>query len=248
VCHAILKKVHSTQGQPDDGMAIQKLRLTSERSRKLGMKILLQGQLSVELLVSLVDHYALLSELGLVGTLAIKIRKDMAPDMKNQKLEFIIGRYDHYYDSVNNKGNVYLTVNTFILAGMISGYLALESKYHFGLCMLLLFVASILFNILSITLTLMAIKPYLNTKKDNVDGSAIFFGDVADYHINQYERMWNNMDETIWHKDLRKQATLLACGLERKFRYLSYATWFIAGQVLAVVIFGISFLNTLKTI
>ena len=168
--------------------------------------------------------------------------------IKNEKLEYIISRYDHYYESVNNKGNIYLTVNTFILGGIIGGYFSLQHIYKMGFPMLLLFILAIFFNFASITSTLIALKPYLNKKKDNEDGSAIFFGDVADYHNNNYQKIWENMTDEGWNNDLKKQVTLLACGLKAKYSYLSWATLFIAGQVLAVFIFGLNLLTIIKAI
>ncbi len=162
---------------------------------------------------------------------------------KNEKLKFIIERYDKYYENINSKGNVYLTINTFILAGTIAGFYTLNDKFHFGAAILLMFFFSVASNFCSVGYTLLAIKPHLNTKNDNADGSALFFGDVADYHANQYENIWRDMNDEIWHKDIKKQACLLATGLKKKFNLLVYATWFIGAQLFFIATFGIILLN-----
>ncbi len=40
--------------------------------------------------------------------------------MEFERLIFCINRYDHYYDSVNNKSNVFLVISTFIVGGLIT--------------------------------------------------------------------------------------------------------------------------------
>jgi hypothetical protein len=70
-----------------------------------------------------------------------------------------------------------------------------------------------------------------------------FFGDIADYHENNYNKMWDELDDSKWYVDQRKQAQLLACGLTKKFKKLTCATWFIVAQVVLIVIFGIIILN-----
>ena len=165
---------------------------------------------------------------------------------KNEGLRFIISRYDIYMQSINAKGNFYLTINTFILGGTLAGYVNLNAKYHFCTLIFLLFISTLLINLLSVLLTLFAIKPYVNSKHENENGSIIFFGDVADYHSKQYDSHWQNIDDKKWHDDLKMQAFLLSKGLKIKFKLLSVATWLIAGEVLAVSVFGIYLISTIS--
>lgn len=47
--------------------------------------------------------------------------------MENSKynhLQFIIQRFDQYFDAINNKGSFYIGLNTFILTGLSAGYFA----------------------------------------------------------------------------------------------------------------------------
>lgn len=162
---------------------------------------------------------------------------------KNEKLKFVINRYDDYYLSVNNKGKFYLTFSTFILGGMMAGYFSIAKQIPLGFCEEILFGLTLLLNIAAIISTLLAINPFLNTKKDNVNGSLIFFGDVADYHEKPYSKMWDELDEDKWYEDLKKQTHLLACGLIKKFKKLNLATLFLIIQVVLIVIFGVIILN-----
>jgi hypothetical protein len=162
---------------------------------------------------------------------------------KNEELKFIIDRYDHYYDSINNKGNLYLTLNTFILGGVIAGFFTLNSQYHFCPFIVVLFILTLIFNLFSIGLTLLAIKPYSKGEKKANNNSLVFFRDVSDMTDSQYNALWSDMDEIKYHGDLKRQAQILANGLKRKFSFLSSATWFIIGQVFFIILFGILLLN-----
>lgn len=88
---------------------------------------------------------------------------EMNTQIKNEELKYVIGRYDHYFDSVNNKGNLYLSINTFILGGVIAGYFSLEKTYHFGVGILAIFVFTLTANMIAIVLTLLAIKPHFKS-------------------------------------------------------------------------------------
>jgi hypothetical protein len=94
---------------------------------------------------------------------------------KNEKLKQVIDRYDLYYCSVNSKGSLYLSINTFILGGALTGYFVLANKFNFGYGVNLLFIFTLIANISAITCTLLAINPYVNKKKDNPNGSLLFF-------------------------------------------------------------------------
>lgn len=53
--------------------------------------------------------------------------QNMQAEKKIEMLRHTMDRYDHYYDSVNNKGNLFLTLNTFLLGGIITGYYSVKS-------------------------------------------------------------------------------------------------------------------------
>lgn len=48
--------------------------------------------------------------------------------MEKERLLLCISRYDHYYDSVNNKSNVFLTLSIFVVGGLVAGYSTLMDK------------------------------------------------------------------------------------------------------------------------
>lgn len=168
----------------------------------------------------------------------------MTATEKCETLKYIISRYDHYYDSVNNKGNVYLTVNLFILGSVIASYYTLSSSWVLNNASHITAVILIILNLTSVYYTLTAIRPHLNTKNDNHTGSLIYFGDVADYHKGQHIERWDNLAIDGLYNDLRTQVHLLAAGLSMKFQNLRKATLFISLQILAaVVLYCIIFLT-----
>lgn len=162
---------------------------------------------------------------------------------KIEQLKFIVGRYDHYYDSVNNKGNVYLTLNTFLLGGMVAGFYSFINNNTVTCCLMILMALTIILNLVSITTALWAVKPYLNKPKDNENGSLMFFGDVAYYPYNLYQNLFAALDEEKNYADFVKQTHLLAIGLKNKFSLMKTSTYFLGGQILLLTIIGLIILN-----
>ncbi|NCU05593.1 MAG: hypothetical protein GXC73_16605 [Chitinophagaceae bacterium] len=156
---------------------------------------------------------------------------------KIDELKFTIGRFDHYYDSVNNKGNLYLAVNTFALGGVIAGYVALNDKYDMNVWMLLLLVAVLVCNLGSILFTLAAINPFLKKKMDGE--SMLYFGDVKNASKEAINEYWSKVIDGQMLDDLLAQYKNLSHGLDNKFIWMQSATLLIAFQILFIVIFGI---------
>ncbi|MCC6181899.1 MAG: hypothetical protein IT237_08700 [Bacteroidia bacterium] len=167
----------------------------------------------------------------------------MEKEKKIEKLKFIVGRYDHYYDSVNNKGNVYLTLNTFLLGGAVTGFYSYLNSNTVSCSLMIIMAITIILNLLSLSTALWAIKPYLNKPSDNANGSLLFFGDVAHYHYNLYQKMFEELDEEKSYNDFIKQTHLLSIGLKNKFTLMKWSTYFLAGQILLLTIIGLIILN-----
>ena len=156
-----------------------------------------------------------------------------------EEAKFIINRYDHYYDSINNKGNLYLVLNTFILGCIISGYGALDKHFQFGCFFKGLLFAILLANMVSISLTLLAIRPFLSKQDGKKDKSLYYFVDVAQSDISGYRKAFKDVSEKRLLNDAISQIHKLATGLHKKFRKINLASMFIGGQVLLILIFAI---------
>lgn len=158
---------------------------------------------------------------------------------KIEELKYSIGRFDHYFDSINNKGNLYLTVNTFLLGGIIVGYAALVDDQ---ICdknwkELTLLINIILTNAIALIYTILAIMPYTGSR--NRSSSFLFYGDIADMTITKWRSYVDGYTAAKHEDDLIMQAHELSCGLNKKFKRLKVATIFFGVELGLLIIAGL---------
>lgn len=162
---------------------------------------------------------------------------------KIETLKHTMDRYDHYYDSINNKGNLFLTLNTFLLGGMITGYYSIKDTI-IGRCDILFFIwIGLVCCLLSLGFTLWAVIPYLNKQSDSVNGSVLYFGNVSNISFESFKRMYANATEEKRYEDYVNQVYLLACGLQNKFSRLKNATYLLGGCFVCIIIIGIKIIK-----
>ncbi|RYZ21834.1 MAG: hypothetical protein EOO16_11500 [Chitinophagaceae bacterium] len=160
--------------------------------------------------------------------------------MKNnetiEQAKFVIGRYDHYYDSVNTKGSFIIGLNTFLLGGLLAGYVGLYEKIEIPQWIVALIIAFGLCSILSSMLTVFAIHPFLNSgNKDTKKRSQIFFGSVSQYDRENFIEAFKARTEQQIVNDLSCQVWILATGLTKKYDYLRIAGWLLIVQLILLV-------------
>jgi len=149
----------------------------------------------------------------------------------------IISRYDHYYDTINNKGNLYLALNTLVIGSILAGYSDLFKVYDCKI-ILQLFVGGIfLSNLGSIIFTLLAIKPFLSKKGDK--NSLQFFGDVAKMQQTDFIEGFTKANKEEREEDSIAQVHELASGLLNKFKKINLATLFIGIQLFLILVFAL---------
>lgn len=162
---------------------------------------------------------------------------------KIEMLKHSIDRYDHYFDSINNKGNLFLTLNTFLLGGIITGYYSIKDNIV-GQNDLIFFVwIALILCLLSIGATLQAIIPYVNKQADCVNGSVLNFNNVANLSYASFKRMYEDLTEIKKYDDYIEQSYLLAKGLHKKFTKLKTATYLLAGCFACIIYIGLKILN-----
>lgn len=165
---------------------------------------------------------------------------------KLEQVKFIIGRFDTYIESTQTKSNLYLALNTAILAGIIT--IAASTKpediTHFSLIIMGIIA---LLAVLSITVTLIAITPYLKSASDksasDKSASVIFFQDVTNYTFKEYAEKINTISDKKILLDLTCQAYSLAGGLKAKYQKLYYAGRIIIAEFILLFIYLVTLIT-----
>ncbi|MCD6064915.1 MAG: hypothetical protein K0R82_2826 [Flavipsychrobacter sp.] len=166
----------------------------------------------------------------------------MNTTQKNEKLQFIVQRYDGYYNSIGLRGNMYLVVNAATLTGLMAGYCTSGPAYVGGGTSLLV-IFTLICNFASITYTLMALRPIVGDELSTLEYTSVFFGVIGRNHVENYEELWDSIDDKKGNQDMQPQAALFSRGMERKFNALTSAGRLIGTQVVFVIIFVLDILS-----
>ena len=158
-----------------------------------------------------------------------------------ENLKFILGRYDHYIESVQSKSNVYITLNTFILTGAVTLFAGFKEDLNEFLTGFLITI--ILTSVISTVYILIAITP--QTKKATRD-SLIFFGNVAEMSSkNEYLKKIKKIDDDEFEADLANQVQQVASIVNKKHEKLLNAGYLLIIQFFLISLWLIIFI--LKT-
>jgi hypothetical protein len=157
---------------------------------------------------------------------------------KIENLKFIIGRYDNFIESSQSKSNLYIVLNTAILGGIIT---LLTSNTSLGVLIIIILGITALLAVISITLTLAAINPYLKNLGNN-GKSIIFFMDVAGVPYHKFKKKASRITEEKFLDDLTCQAYSLANGLKTKYYRLRYAGLTIVAEFILLFVCVIIFI------
>lgn len=161
---------------------------------------------------------------------------------------FNIDRYDHYYDSVNNKGMFYMTFNTFILSGVGAGFVTIKQTVNVNIIIYILLIIILVTCIISTIYTILSLNPFLKGSNSNstCQKSLLFFSDVASMSAKEYVNSRKKQTKNELVEDLIHQNYILASGLSTKFKRLSCAGDLIVIQFLFIVIIVPFILYNLK--
>lgn len=146
--------------------------------------------------------------------------KQRVKNMEKDRLKFCIERFDHYYDSVNNKSSVFLAMSTFIVGGLVAGYPSVLTLVNCGILVHLLMVGCIGLGLAIMIMVIIASTPFLKEGESSVH----FFGSISKMDKEDYckkSSLLNLEEEELI--DLRIQVHQLACGLTNKFNKLKWA-------------------------
>jgi hypothetical protein len=139
--------------------------------------------------------------------------------MEKDRLKYTIDRFDHYFDSVNNKSAVYIAINTFITGGIIAlltqteivNDMSTTGKVSIGLLLFIGVLSLIVLSIVSI--------PFFSKKPD----SLYYFGAISKMKQSEFNKTSKHYDDKDELKDLRSQVYILSNGLTTKFSRLKFA-------------------------
>lgn len=158
-------------------------------------------------------------------------------------LKYSISRFDGYFQGVNSKIALYITLNTFILTATTAGSSSIVRQFPNNINLPILFMTLIvLASAISIICTILASIPYLK----NNNSSAFYFGYVAHLEFDDYSKKIEELsDEKALH-DLKHQAFILAKGLRSKYRNLLIAGYLLLADFVLILIFSLIIITNSK--
>jgi hypothetical protein len=139
-----------------------------------------------------------------------------------EQSRFIINRFDHYFDSINNKGVFYITINTFLLGGLLSQIGLIIKSANDSWWIYTLAFGSILINIASTIFTILAINPFKSAKCDE-PSSLIYYNDIACKDLSSFKDEYQIQTAEFMNGDFATQVHQLSVGLKTKFNRLRFA-------------------------
>jgi hypothetical protein len=166
---------------------------------------------------------------------------------KYEHTKFLIERFDHYYDTINNKGAFYIGLNSTIFGGISVGYTSLYTKVECSIWIWLLLISLLVFCFLSIAFTIIAMRPYTKDNHVNDDyHSLVFFGGIAKHEANNFIQKYKVQTEDAINEDMYRQTHCLAKGLEYKFHKLKLASNMLIVQFSIMLPFFFLIIKNLK--
>lgn len=154
---------------------------------------------------------------------------------KLEEIKFIIGRFDAFIESTQTKSNLYLALNTAILGGIITIAASTKQEEVTFFSIIILSIIALL-AVVSISITLIAITPYLKSASDEI-ASIYFFKDVANFTFEEYVDKIKSTSEEKTLLDLSCQAYSLAGGLKMKYQKLFFAGRIIIAEFVFLIIY-----------
>lgn len=148
-------------------------------------------------------------------------------NIEKDRLLYSINRFDHYFESVNNKTAVYLAMNTFLLGGIITGYIAVQEhicQFQFTFNLLLAF--EMFLGVVGLMVITIASIPYFSKDSD----SLYYFGGIGSMTKEKFFNCSKSISKKNEMDDLRNQVHTLSKGLNLKFTRLKISGWLIFSQ------------------
>lgn len=159
-----------------------------------------------------------------------KVNYMKTSDCRAERLQFVIGRFDHYYESVNTKTALLLTLATLLPSLLFSLNHSIDNFLSVVINSISIFISVAIYWSL-----LVASQPYLKSNNE----SLLFFGSISKKDIESYRSAIKTETEDSYLDDLIFQAYSLSKGLSKKYKYIQIATWLIIIQVVFIALYTI---------
>jgi len=140
--------------------------------------------------------------------------------MEKERLKFCIDRFDHYYDSINNKSAVFLGLSTFIVGGLVAAYPSVLSLVNSGFFVHVMMLSVLGLGLGIMIIVIMALTPFLTVGTASIYYFSSISSMTKDQYSTQSSTVCTEEDELT---DLRAQVHQLSCGLTDKFERLKWA-------------------------
>ncbi|WP_320167836.1 Pycsar system effector family protein [Mangrovibacterium marinum] len=163
--------------------------------------------------------------------------------MEKERLKFCIERFDHYYDSTNNKSGVFLAIGTFVLGGLIAGYPYIVENVTCSAWMYGSYYLSAALALTALIIVIWSATPYLTRGGE----SMYYYGSIASKSKEEFSNSSERQESDEDLADLRNQVHGLAKGLSQKFGLLYWAGRVYLIMFIAIAVFAASILINLKT-
>jgi len=140
--------------------------------------------------------------------------------MEKERLLYNISRFDHYYDSVNNKTAVYIAINSFVVGSLITTYIStIDDILFYTQLFKIITITSVFIGVLTLLILVNASIPYF-TKNSK---SMYYFGGIGSMVKDEFICCSKELSNKQELKDLRNQVHTLSMGLNKKFMKLKVA-------------------------
>jgi hypothetical protein len=153
-----------------------------------------------------------------------------------KRSEFLFERFDRYIESVNTKGVVYLTVNTFFIGAFITSLDGLKAKFEVTEVTGLFLALFLCCCFLSIFIALLAINPFLSGGTRHGQNPSIFYyGSIPDFDRQTFQDRLENIPDDELRADLSTQLHCLAEALKKKYLKLQWAGRLIIAEFILLI-------------
>lgn len=151
---------------------------------------------------------------------------------EKERLILSVNRFDHYYDSINNKASVLLSIATLANGAYLALFNSNPTDFQTLSFSSILFGVVVILGVIDLVLLLQTIAPFAGKS-----GTSLFyFTDISKRNRKEFKKLSKEASSKRAMSDLRNQVHDLASGLQRKFTLLRMAAWLFLAQVFLIVI------------